>query len=87
MEVNNETKKPGAKDVTLISMILSAIWIGLLTIIKAFWKLFSANEFGLSMNEIVLSGLIMAALFSPVYLSIILDKVRDIKISSPKGEV
>jgi hypothetical protein len=32
------------------------------------------------MNEVVLSGVIMAAVFSPVYLSIILDKIKDIKV-------
>ena len=71
----------GAKDITLKSMIFSAIWIGVLTILKAFWKLLFKGEFGLTMNEIVMSGLIMAAVFSPVYLSIIMDKIKDIKVS------
>jgi hypothetical protein len=75
-------KKSGheAKDVSLKSMIVSAVWIGLLSLAKAFWGLITEKSFGLSMNEIVLSGVIMAAVFSPVYLSIILDKIKDIKI-------
>jgi hypothetical protein len=40
----------------------------------------TAKEFGLSMEEILLSGVVLAAIFTPVYLSIILDKIRDIKI-------
>ena len=79
-EINK--KKHGAKDVTLISMIISAIWIGALSILKSFWGLIVMTDkpFGLTMSEIVLSGVVMAAVFSPVYLSIILDKIKDIKI-------
>jgi len=75
-----EKKSEGAKDVSLKSMVISAVWIGALSILKAFWGLISEKTFGLTMNEIVLSGVIMAAIFSPVYLSIILDKIRDIKV-------
>jgi hypothetical protein len=71
---------PAAKDVSLKSMIISAIWIGSLSLLKAFWGLITTTAFGLSMSEIVLSGVIMAAVFSPVYLSIVLDKIKDIKI-------
>ena len=77
VEKKNEN---GAKDVSLKSMIISAVWIGALSILKAFWGLISTKTFGLTMNEIVLSGVIMAAIFSPVYLSIILDKIKDIKV-------
>jgi len=75
-----EEKKPGAKDVTLRAMIVASIWIGLLTIAKALWKVLFKADFGLTMQEILLSGVVMAAIFSPVYLSVILDKVKDIKI-------
>jgi hypothetical protein len=74
------TDKRGAKDVSLSSMIIAGAWIGLLSIVKAFWHLFSEKEFGLTMDEILLSGVVLAAIFTPVYLSIILDKIRDIKI-------
>jgi hypothetical protein len=74
------TEKKGAKDVSLGSMIISGVWIALLSIVKAFWHLFSEEEFGLTMDEILLSGVVLAAVFTPVYFSIILDKIRDIKI-------
>ncbi|GHV76476.1 hypothetical protein AGMMS49942_12970 [Spirochaetia bacterium] len=83
METTDDTEKKNglsAKDVSLKSMIVSAVWISVLTIAKAFWVLISDKTFGLTMNEIVLSGIIMAAVFSPVYLSIILEKIKDIKI-------
>lgn len=73
-------EKKGAKEVSLSSMIVSGVWIALLSIVKAFWHLFSKEEFGLTMDEILLSGVVLAAIFTPVYLSIIMDKIRDIKI-------
>ena len=75
-----EKKNGGAKDISLKSMVISAVWIGVLSVLKAFWGFISVKEFGLSMNEIVLSGIIMAAIFSPVYLSVVLDKIKDIKV-------
>jgi len=84
-DMSNIEKKNGhgARDVSLASMIISAIWIGVLSLVKALWGLIVASDkpFGLTMNEIVLSGIVIAAVFSPVYLSIILDKIREIKIS------
>lgn len=71
-----------AKKVSKASMVFASAWIMILSLIKAFWSLISPAEFGLSMNEIVLSGIIIAAVFTPVYFSIILDKIKDIKIVS-----
>ncbi|HCC37019.1 MAG TPA: hypothetical protein DEQ14_05100 [Treponema sp.] len=79
-ETSVEKKIPSAKDISLKSMIIAAIWIGVLSLVKAAWALVSDKTFGLSMNDIVLSGVVMAAVFSPVYLSIILDKIKDIKL-------
>jgi hypothetical protein len=79
-KTGDQKNAPAAKDVTLKSMVISAIWIGALSLAKAFWGLVTEKAFGLSMNEIVLSGVVMAAVFSPVYLSIVLDKIKDIKV-------
>jgi len=75
-------KNGNAKEISLKSMIISAVWIGALSLLKAFWSLISINAFGLTMNEIVLSGIVMAAVFSPVYLSIVLEKIKDIKVGT-----
>jgi len=79
-DVAEKKKEISAKDVSLKSMVIAAVWIGALTLVKAFWSLVSEKAFGLTMNEIALSGLLLAAVFSPVYLSIVLDKIKDIKI-------
>jgi Kef-type K+ transport system membrane component KefB len=75
-----EKKKRGAKGVSLASMVIAGVWIGALSLLKAFWGLLSQKEFGLSMEEILFSGVVLAAVFTPVYLSIILDKIRDIRL-------
>ena len=75
-----ERKHHHARDVSLASMIVAAVWIGALSLLKCFWALLSTEAFGLEMHEILWSGLVIAAVFSPVYLSIVLDKVRDIRV-------
>lgn len=77
----------GAKDVSLKSMVISGLWIGALSLVKAFWGLLSEKPFGLDMGEILLSGVVLAAVFTPVYLSIILDKIKDIKLGGAAGGV
>jgi hypothetical protein len=74
------SKRAGAKGVSLASMVVAGVWIGLLSLLKAFWGLLSGKPFGLDMDEILVSGIVLAAIFTPVYLSIILDKIKDIKI-------
>jgi hypothetical protein len=75
-----EKKQRGAKDVSFASMVIAGIWIAAMSLLKAFWHIISEAEFGLSMMEILLSGIALAAIFTPVYFSIFLDKIRDIKI-------
>lgn len=84
MSDSMDKKGRGAKDVSLVSMVAAGVWIGALSLLKAFWGLVTAKDFGLSMEEILLSGVVLAAIFTPVYLSIILDKIRDIRIGGGK---
>jgi hypothetical protein len=79
-----EKKEKGAKGVSLSSMVVAGVWIATLSLLKAFWHLLAEKEFGLSMEEILLSGVVLAAVFTPVYLSIILDKIRDIRLGGGK---
>ncbi|MDR0583994.1 MAG: hypothetical protein LBG57_06570 [Treponema sp.] len=51
-------------------MAAASIWIAGLSLLKAIWPLLSKTEFGLTMNEIFLSGLVLAG----VYLSMWIDK-------------
>jgi uncharacterized membrane-anchored protein len=73
-------KSCSAKEVSKWSMIVGAVWIGALSLLKALWALISTAAFGLQMWEIIFSGVVMASIFTPVYFSIILDKIKDIKL-------
>jgi len=86
-EEKKEDKKTSPKQVSLFAMILSGVWIAVLSLIKAFWGVIcilitplNDVSFGLTIGEIVFSGVILAAVFTPIYFSIILDKVKEIKM-------
>jgi len=72
-------KTASAKEISKWSMVVAALWIGVLSLVKAAWPAVSSGEFGLAMGDIILSGLALAAVFSPIYFSIFLEKIRDIK--------
>jgi hypothetical protein len=92
-EMRAQQPKPtkSAKEISKWSMVVAALWIGILSIVKALWFIFArgilladgtvqaAPGFGLSMSEIIYSGLALAAVFTPVYFSIFLEKIKDIK--------
>ena len=73
-----------AKEISKWSMVVAALWIGVLTLVKGAWGIWSKQPFGLEMSDIIYSGLALAAVFSPVYFSIFLEKVRDIKNGGSK---
>ena len=74
-EQKKENKK-GAKDYSLFSMIFSGVWIITLTLLKGF------DVIKLSiMEEIIPSGIAIAGVFSPIYFSIFLDKITDIRFN------
>lgn len=73
-------KKVKAKPVSLWGQIIAAVWI-------AGWN---AAGFIRSMRtggtldgkDIILSGLAIAACFTPVYFNLIMDKVKEIKLGA-----
>lgn len=76
MEEQKKENKKGAKDYSLFSMIFSGVWIITLTLLKGF------DVIKLSiMEEIIPSGIAIAGVFSPVYFSIFLDKIKDIRFN------
>lgn len=76
MEDQKKENKKGAKDYSLFSMIFSGVWIITLTLLKGF------NVIKLSiMEEIIPSGIAIAGVFSPIYFSIFLDKIKDIRFN------
>lgn len=63
-----------AKPVSLKSQVIAAVWI-------AGWSAFKfiREPMGISVHDILFSGLGIAACFSPVYLSIVMDKIKEIR--------
>lgn len=74
-----EEKKLKAKPVSLIGQIVAAVWIGGWS---SFFIIKNINE--LRITDIILSGLAIAACFTPVYFNLIMDKIKDIKLGGEK---
>jgi hypothetical protein len=72
--IDQGEKKRGAKQYSLFAQVFSGLWIAVHTILKGF------GVTQLDMSDIVYSGIAIAAIFMPVYFSIILDKIKDIKL-------
>jgi hypothetical protein len=70
-----KVKAASAREISKWSMVVAAIWIAGLSLLKAFWPLISEKQFGLTMNEVMGSGVVLAAIFTPVYLSMWIDKI------------
>ncbi len=74
-DVKQDQKKKGpAKKSSLFAQIFAAIWMISLTLCKGF------NLISLEVSEIVYLGIGIAGVFMPVYFSIWLEKIKDIKI-------
>jgi len=73
---NGPRPSASAKEISKWSMVVGALWIGLLTLVKGAWTMWAERPFGLEMTDIIYSGLALAAIFSPVYLSIVIDKMK-----------
>lgn len=67
-----------AKGVSLIGQIFAAVWV-------AFWCTYKfVKTSDISVTDVLYSGIGMAACFSPVYFSIVLDKIKDIRFGDSK---
>jgi hypothetical protein len=62
-----------AKTSSHIAMMIAVLWVGTLTILKGL-KIIT-----LEIQDIIFSGGTIAAVFSPTFVSIWLDKIKDIK--------
>lgn len=73
LETNEE--KPGrAKTLSLIGQIIMAVWIAGYSSFK-----FLSNPGDIKIEDIIFSGVGIASSFSPVYVSIIMDKIKEIR--------
>lgn len=71
-----QEEKPtiGAKSISLVAQIFAALWIITLTVLKGL------GYVTMEIGDIIYSGVSIAAIFMPVYFSIWLEKIRDIRL-------
>lgn len=74
MAEEKEKNPTGAKNLSKFAMAFSGLWIAGLTIFKGL------GAIDLTMNDICLSGIVIVGVWTPTYFSIILDKIKDIKL-------
>lgn len=67
-------KSVGAKEFTLLAQVIAALWI-------AFWNgsKFATAPLQVDTFDVIISGLAIAGCFAPVYVSIFLDKLANLK--------
>lgn len=84
MEENttNENEKKGikAKGASLWGQIAAAVWIGGWSAAQFARDIVKGQHIGAT--EIILSGLAIAACFTPVYFNLIMDKIKEIKLGA-----
>lgn len=70
-----EDKSLHAKESSLFAQIVAAVWI-------AGWCSYAfLSGKDVEVVDVILSGIGIAAMFLPVYFSIIMDKVKEIKLT------
>lgn len=69
--MKTEKKSIGAKGFSKGAMIFSSLWIAVLTLLKGFGK------FNLDINSIIYSGVAITAVWTPTFISIITDKIKE----------
>ena len=78
METTEKTaEKKGAKSYSLVGQIFASFWIGGWNAFQ-FVKDVSSGKH-IEVSDIVYSGIAIVACFSPVYFSILFDKIREIR--------
>ena len=76
----DEKKKLHAKGASLWGQIIAAVWIGGWNAAQFIRDIIAGNH--ISATEIILSGLAIAACFTPVYFNLIMDKIKEIKLGA-----
>lgn len=74
-ETEPQEKLHKAKTASLIGQIFAALWIAAWSAVK----FFKAPE-ATSVTDFILSGFSIAGCFSPVYVNMIFDKIKEMRI-------
>ena len=69
--------KKVAKRGSLTAQMIGAFWI----VGWSFFKFTNSPE-NIDISDIIVSGMSIAACFTPVYFSIIMDKIKEIKVGN-----
>lgn len=69
--MKTEKKSIGAKVLSKGAMIFSSLWIAVLTLLKGFGKI------NLDIDSIIYSGVAITAVWTPTFISIITDKIKE----------
>ncbi len=77
IEEEPEKKRKGAKDYSLFGQIFAAIWVGGWNAFQFTRDILSGRH--IEVTDIIYSGVAIAACFSPVYVSILFDKIKAIR--------
>jgi hypothetical protein len=75
MEVKPEISK---KNVAFWGQLFAAVWIGAWTAYK-----FISAPANITMDDIIYSGIGIMGIFSPVIISVWLEKIKDIRFGKP----
>ena len=73
-----EKKTIKAKGASLWGQIAAAVWVGGWSAAQFIKDLHAGRP--LDIKTVIISGLAIAACFTPVYFNLLMDKIRDIKI-------
>ena len=76
----SETKGIKAKNASLWGQIIAAAWIGGWAAAQFISDLVNGRQ--IRLMDVILSGLAIAACFTPVYFNLIMDKIKDIKLGA-----
>lgn len=76
----SETKGIKAKNASLWGQIAAAIWIGGWSSAQFLQNLKNGQQ--IRATDIIISGLAIAACFTPVYFNLIMDKIKEIKLGA-----
>lgn len=63
--------KIGAKILSKLAMVFSSVWIAVLTVLKGTGKI------NLDIGTIIGSGVAITAVWTPTFVSIVTDKIKD----------
>lgn len=77
-EETKEEKGIKAKSASLWGQIIAAIWIGGWSTAQNIKDIVAGNH--IDIKEIILTGLAIAACFTPVYFNLIMDKIKEIRL-------